>query len=417
MSKTFIKDLQYAKFCAYGFLKNLKFFEAFLILFFLEKGISFLQIGILYSIREILTNVLEIPTGVIADVLGRRKTMIQSFVAYIISFLIFYFSSSFGLFVLAMLFFSFGDAFRTGTHKAMIFEYLIMKGWENQKVHYYGHTRSWSQMGSAISSLIAAAIVFYSGNYSLIFLFTGIPYLLDLLLMISYPKELDGEKTPFDRKLIYQAFKDVVQKLWRSFSVREVFRALGSLSLFSGYYKAAKDFLQPIIQTLALSLPVLLYLNEDKRSAILVGIVYFFIFLLTSFASRRSGRFADLFRNLHIPLNLSLVFGLILGMSTGFLYMYDFPLLAVIVFPGIFLIENLRKPIGISLVTEMFDKKILATVLSVESQAISLFAAIIAPVIGWLADVYGLGASLGFVSLGLLVLSPFVMLGRKNSGK
>lgn len=410
MSKTFTKDLQYAKFCAYGFLKNLKFFEAFLILFFLEKGVSFLQIGILYSIREILTHILEIPTGVIADVLGRRKTMIQSFLAYLISFLVFYFSSSFALFVLAMLFFSFGEAFRTGTHKAMIFEYLIMKGWENQKVHYYGHTRSWSQMGSAISSLIAAAIVFYSGNYSWVFLFTGIPYILDLLLMISYPKELDGERIAFDRKLVYKAFTDVVQKLVRSFTSLEVFKALGSLSLFSGYYKASKDFLQPIIQTLALSLPYLLYLQEEKRSAIVVGVVYFFIYLLTSFASRRSGRFADRFRNLNIPLNLSLIFGLIMGAATGLLYTFDFPLLAVLIFPGIFLIENLRKPIGISLVTEMFDKKILATMLSVESQAISLFAAVIAPAIGWLADVYGLGAALAIVSVGLLVLSPVVML-------
>ncbi len=33
--KTFNKDLQFYKFCAYGFLKNLRFFEPFLMLFFL----------------------------------------------------------------------------------------------------------------------------------------------------------------------------------------------------------------------------------------------------------------------------------------------------------------------------------------------------------------------------------------------
>ena len=39
----FRKDLQYYKFCLYGFLKNLRFFEAFLILFFLEGGLSFFE--------------------------------------------------------------------------------------------------------------------------------------------------------------------------------------------------------------------------------------------------------------------------------------------------------------------------------------------------------------------------------------
>ena len=41
MAQRYKKDLQYAKFSAYGFLKNLKLFEPFLILFLLEKNLSF----------------------------------------------------------------------------------------------------------------------------------------------------------------------------------------------------------------------------------------------------------------------------------------------------------------------------------------------------------------------------------------
>ena len=81
MASRFVKNLQYYKFCMYGFLKNLRFFEPFLILFFVEQGLSFLQIGTLYAIREIATNLLEIPTGIIADALGRRRTLIRSLIA------------------------------------------------------------------------------------------------------------------------------------------------------------------------------------------------------------------------------------------------------------------------------------------------------------------------------------------------
>ena len=67
---TIPKDLMYHKFRTYGFLKNLRFFDPFLVLFFREMGLSFLEIGTLFSIREVATNLLEIPTGVIADAYG-----------------------------------------------------------------------------------------------------------------------------------------------------------------------------------------------------------------------------------------------------------------------------------------------------------------------------------------------------------
>ncbi len=52
------KDSMYYRFCLYGFLKNQRFFDPFIILFFREMGMSFLEIGTLFSIREIATNIL-----------------------------------------------------------------------------------------------------------------------------------------------------------------------------------------------------------------------------------------------------------------------------------------------------------------------------------------------------------------------
>ena len=86
----------------------------------MSKGISFLEIGILYAVREIAINFFEIPSGIIADSLGRRKTLASSFLVYILAFIIFYLFSSFSLFILAMLFYALGDAIRSGINKAMI---------------------------------------------------------------------------------------------------------------------------------------------------------------------------------------------------------------------------------------------------------------------------------------------------------
>ena len=79
------------------------------ILIFREAGLSYLQIGLMYAIRDVATNILEIPTGVFADAFGRRKSMLMAFGAYIISFLIFYAFTGFGLYALAMVLFAFGD--------------------------------------------------------------------------------------------------------------------------------------------------------------------------------------------------------------------------------------------------------------------------------------------------------------------
>lgn len=402
MAERFSRDLQYYKFCFYGFLKNLRFFEPFILLFFLEKGLSYFEIGALYAIRSIATNILEIPTGVASDALGRRRTMVFSFASYIVSFAVFYLASGFGVFVGAMIVFSFGEAFRTGTHKAMIFQYLKMKGWADQKVDYYGHTRSWSQMGSAVSSILAMALVFFRGRYASIFVFTMIPYALDLLLMLSYPKELDGTRKAVKRGEVARVFLSVVKDFVFSFRRRALLKSILNLALYTGYYKAAKDYLQPLLKTLALALPLLLATADKQRTAVIVGVTYSLLYAVTSVAARFSGRFTARFSSLTVPLNVTLIVGLALGVGSGILYHFGATVGAVVLYVGIYLIENLRKPAGIAYVSDQMQSDILATALSAESQVETLVAAVLALLLGALSDKLGVAPSLAIVSIVVL---------------
>lgn len=410
----FKKDLQYYKFCFYGFLKNLRLFEPFIILFFLENNLTFLQIGILYSIREITRNMFEIPAGIISDSLGRKKTMIASFGLYIVSFVTYYFAQTYTTFILAMIIYSFGDAFRTGTHKAMIFDYLKMNNWEDQKVYYYGHTRSWSQFGSAISALIAGFLVFFSGSYRMIFIYSALPYVIDLILIASYPKALNGQLAGFDQKRISERFKEVTRDFFATLFKRKSLKSIANLSMFTGYYKAVKDYLQPVLQSLAISIPILMVWEEKQRTAIIIGLIYFIIYLLTSFSSRKSGWFSAKFMYILIPLNITLLIGFTFGLISGVFFEYQLIIFAVIAYIIIYLIENLRKPIGISYITENIDNRILATVLSAESQAHALIAAILAPIIGLLADKFGIGYALAIVSVFMILLAPIYMARKKD---
>ena len=404
-NQIFEKNGQYFKFCMYGFLKNLRFFEPFLLLILLGKGLSYLEIGTLYAAREISINIMEIPSGLLADTVGRRLTMVFSLLSYILSFLIFYAVSSYVLLFLAMIAFAFGDAFRTGTHKAMIFDYLHAKGWDSQRTYYYGHTRAWSQWGSALSALAAAFLVFWQGSYKSVFLFTTIPYTLNLFLIMSYPKYLDGPHHSDERK-VSEVFMTVLRSLVSSVRNPKLLRIIANQSLYSGYYKACKDYLQPILKTLALSLPVLLSFDDQKRTALMVGLVYSLLYGATALVSSRSGRFARRFGELATPLNLTMLFGLALGLFSGIFLHLGWVTVAIVLYLGIYVLENLRKPMGITYVSEHMKQDSLASALSVESQAESLVAALIALLLGLFSTLFGVGLGILIVSAicGLLAL-------------
>jgi len=405
------KDLQYYKFCLYGFLKNLRLFEPILLLFLLENKLTYLQIGSLFTILEIVRNIFEIPSGVISDILGRRKTMLASFSAYIFSFMIFYFAGSYLDFSIAMIFFAFGDAFRSGTHKAMIFQYLKINNWMNQKTTYYGHTRSWSQFGSAISALLSGIIIFYTGSYKIVFLFSTIPYILDFVNIATYPSELEGS---WQKNLsIKEKTQQIILAAKESFMSSPLLKAIINISAHSGYYKISKDFIQPILYTYAISITFLNDISEKQKTAIVIGVVYFFIYIITSRASSKAGYFASKFNYLSTLLNHTLIISLTLGIVSGLLFYYNYYLLSILVMLIVFIIENLRKPAGVAFVSDHSNDNILATTLSIQSQARSLIAAIIAPAIGFFADIYGIGIAISCISLLMLLLSPFIVIKRK----
>ncbi len=406
MAGDFVKDLQYYKFCFYGLLKNLRFFEAFLILFFLDKGLTFLEIGILYSIREIMINITEIPTGIISDSIGRRRTMIFAFVFYIISFTVFYLSGTYALFVIAMIVYSFGDGMRSGNHKAMVLEYISFKGWKDQKIHYYGHTRSWSQAGSAIAALFGALIVFITGNYSQLFLFSIIPYILDLINVISYPIFLDGNIKKFDFVKMRDNFKTVFKEIIFSFRKIYILKAVANYSFYSGYYKVIKDYLQVVLQTLALSLPVLLNFNDIEKTSICIGLAFFIIYFINSIASKMSGKIADRFTNIYKPLNLSLTIGYLVGLLGGIFYYQNLVFISVFCYIVILIIENIRKPMAVSFISSMLDKKIYASTFSINSQIQTIVAAVLAPLLGFFADEFGIGMALMIISFIMILFFP-----------
>jgi len=406
------KDLQFYRFSLYGFLKNLRFFELFIILIFRDNGLTFLQIGLLYSIRDLTNYLTEIPTGFFADAFGRRKSMVLAFTAYIISFFIFYTFTDFYLLAVAMVLFGFGESFRSGTHKALILEYLRLNNMLDLKIAYYGRTRAASQMGSAFNSLIAAGLLFLTGEYRTMFIATTIPYLINLVNLATYPKILDGELSQFDRRELWVQVKGTFKNFIGIFKNRQVTRSILNSASFTALFKTTKDYLQPILESLALASPFLLVLDDVNRSGIVVGIVFFFIYVLTSYASRSSDRISRSFANMATAINKTFLVGAGLLFIAGLATRQDLAIISVFVFLGFYILQNLRKPMNVAFISDRISHKVMASGLSVEAQVATILVAIFAPVMGALADSFGVGIAL--ICLSLVALFSYLFVSVQN---
>ena len=390
-----LKNLQYFKFSAYGFLKNLRFFDAFFILFLVEKGLSYSEIGILYASREIFINIMEVPSGVIADTFGRKSSLIASFFAYIISFIIFYLSGSFWPFLLAFLIYGLGDAFRSGTHKGMIMDYLKMKQWQDQKINYYGHTRSWSQKGSALSSIIAGLIVFYDGSYQSVFLYSVIPYLLNVILIFTYPKQLN-KPAKVESSMQGLNFRITFVNFIKTVRQFHVLKIISSAALHSAYLRAIKDYIQPVMVHVVLLIPVLISIEQDRKNGLFIGLFYFVIYILTSFASMYAHKVAS--RHKKTISYITLLFGFAAGIFSGIFFNNQLWIISLIAFVLVFINENIRKPILTGFVANHVETEILTSVISAESLLKTIITAGLALIFGVVADGYGIGWSLVVVS-------------------
>ncbi len=395
-----VKDNQYYKFCLYGFLKNLRFFDAFFILFLLSKEINYGEIGILYALREVTINLFEIPSGIVADTYGRKRALMGSFIFYIISFTIFYWGSHLLPYAIAFVFFGIAEAFRSGTHKGMIMEYLKQQHQQHQKIAYYGSTRSCSQTGSAISALLAGILVFFSGNYNYIFLFSIIPYLLNILNIASYPKSLNFSTDSKTKKHREYSVKITFLNLIHTLKSAKTFRLINTSALHSAYLKSVKDYVQPLMVAVIVMIPYLNHIETSKKTGLFVGIFYFIIYYISSIASRWASKAVN---NKYNIVFISLLLGLAAGLISGIFYNFHLLVIALITFIAIYLIENLRKPILTGYIADNVGNKVLTSVMSAQSQLKTIMVAVFSIVLGFLIQHLGMGTAMIILSASLIL--------------
>jgi MFS family permease len=371
-----------------------------MIIFFLQSDLTLFHVGLLYSIREVIVYIFEIPSGVIADRYGKKTELYACFIFYIISFVIFFLGSTFFIFALAMLFYALGEAFRSGTHKSIIMSYLDQEEIKDSKSKVYGTTRSYSLIGSTIMSLISIVFVLYLPEIRYLFLIAIVPYTLDLFLIMSYPDSLNERH---DSDFHFKEFiTHNIESIKYAFSHWKITGLLLNASTYQAGFKSIKDYIQPLIVSMTLGYMVFDTLNEDEHSKIYIGVIYAVIYLASAYASKQAHRVEKVGSPKKIVQYMWLFSGALLILLSAFTSSI---IVVFLVFFFLYIFLNIRRPLMVERLGDTVDSQKRASMLSVEAQTTSLLVAIFAPLIGLIAD-YNM--SLLFYLVGIVMVIIFL---------
>lgn len=120
-----------------------------------QRGYSIGQIGILEAIFHVVSLSGEIPSGVMADVLGRKKVMILSRIMSVLSALAMIFSRSFWGIAIAVGINALSYNLASGTRESLAYESLKAYGKESEYNHFSATEMMIYRIGTACSTLLA----------------------------------------------------------------------------------------------------------------------------------------------------------------------------------------------------------------------------------------------------------------------
>lgn len=192
----------------YAFFKNFAFFSAVLVPFFTDWGhISLFQVQLLQSWFSIWVFVLEIPTGAIADKIGRKHSLTFGAIMIAIATIVYGSIPSFAIFLLAEFLFAVGYALNSGADQALLYDTLKSLGREDESKIVLGRADALMLAGMMIAAPIGSIIAARFGlNAPQIM--TAIPMLIAGAIAWSIPEPRVHTESETERysEIIKQGF-------------------------------------------------------------------------------------------------------------------------------------------------------------------------------------------------------------------
>ncbi len=198
------------------FLAELRLYYPVAVLAFQAAAGSFAEAMSVFAVRETSQALLEVPTGVLSDKMGRRLTFVFGSLAELVgvSFYALAFFTPYPLWFLyaGAALFGFAGALFSGNNDALIYETLSAYRRAGDTAKMIGRVSSMGQLGLAASGVLASLCLLLGLSYRDLMVFSVFPIFLSFLLslfMIEPPRH----KAEEERSLAHmkQALKLIVK--------------------------------------------------------------------------------------------------------------------------------------------------------------------------------------------------------------
>jgi len=148
--------------------KWLMFIMPIVALFYNQNGLDVFDIYLLQAIYSVSVAIMEIPSGYMADVVGRRKTLILGSILGTVGYLIYSVSHTFSGFLIAEVTLGIGGSFISGADSAMLFDSLAATGREHRYLQFEGRITSLGNFAETVAAVcggLLAAWLSYRAVY------------------------------------------------------------------------------------------------------------------------------------------------------------------------------------------------------------------------------------------------------------
>ncbi len=352
---------------------GLLFFLPILALYFEKNLFSITNVAIIFAVEAIAFTVFEMPTGAIADLFGRKRTIIFANIISLLALVFLYIGGSMIMFILYAIINSLARSLSSGTDSALIYDTLK----EEKKEKYYKKTigtyNALWPLGASLGSLIGGYLAKVSLSFPI--LITFIPLFIATVLTF-FLKEPKYEKE--NHKNLFRHMKN---------SLKIVVNNKQLIILMIGGF-----ILMAFGETIHLLNP--LFFNFKEIPIEFFGWISALIFGCSSFGSYISYKVSDRFGNKKILLISVFCSPLLLLFST-----LSNKYISIILFIVPSLFYGLRGPIINHLLNLEISSSKRATIISTSNLLGQLGLAIFSPIIGYLADLYSINTAFKISSI------------------
>ena len=366
---------------AITFFAALYFYHPIATLYYQARGLSFVEINSLWAIIVGVMAIAEVPTGILADKIGRKYSIIVALFLQLAGEVIYIFADNYLLFAFVAVIGGIGFSFSSGCFEAMMYDSLKKDGREKEMQKVSGLNGSLSQLAILIGAFAGGIIAkdLQMDSFILLIIMTACAVAIALFIGFFLKEPLSryrhSEESPA------KLFKEGIKLLKTNKSLQKI--VILSL-LATPFVNYLMTFYQP-------------YFVEAEVGGVWFGIALSAASLLGILTSKYAYLLEKYFGVKRGVLIAVLLPGIFYFLITAVYH----PWISILLFILAYASMNLQKPIFADYINRHIESKNRATVLSIISMFSGFYVALMGIIIGLIAD-YEL--NYGFIFMGSIII-------------